>query len=343
MNRILLIAALAAVLAGSALIVHYSIRDEGGAETAATQPSAEAPASEAQSATATPEDGAATAPAKPSFDVVRVKPTGEAVIAGRAAPGWTVTLTDNGAPMGEVTADQNGEWVFVPETPLAPGNHELSLTARPPDGGESLISDDLVVVVVPQPQTDIAGQPSAETGEVLAMIVPRDGQGAATLLQVPGGPDSAAPTQGALSLDTVDYDAQGRVIVGGRAEPGAEVRVYIDNGLAARTIAGTDGRWAVTPDDPVPPGLHQLRVDQVDGQGKVTARVESPFEMAPVELATNGTIVVQPGNSLWRIARRSYGEGLLYTVIYQANRDQIRNPDLIYPGQVFLLPAPATN
>ena len=47
---------------------------------------------------------------------------------------------------------------------------------------------------------------------------------------------------------------------------------------------------------------------------------------------------MQPGNSLWRIARRNYGEGIRYTVIYQANREQIRDPDLIYPGQVFEVP-----
>ena len=51
-----------------------------------------------------------------------------------------------------------------------------------------------------------------------------------------------------------------------------------------------------------------------------------------------GTIVVQPGNSLWRIARSSYGEGINYTIIFEANKDQISNPDLIYPGQIFKLP-----
>ncbi|HCR67353.1 MAG TPA: hypothetical protein DIW38_12725, partial [Oceanicaulis sp.] len=51
-----------------------------------------------------------------------------------------------------------------------------------------------------------------------------------------------------------------------------------------------------------------------------------------------GRVIVQPGNSLWRIARRLYGEGLQYTVIYEANRDQIRDPNLIYPGQVFSAP-----
>ncbi len=60
-------------------------------------------------------------------------------------------------------------------------------------------------------------------------------------------------------------------------------------------------------------------------------------------LAKDQTFIVQPGNSLWRIARRSYGEGLRYTVIYDANKDQIRNPDLIYPGQVFVLPDNGVN
>src|SRR5690606_26338455 len=99
-------------------------------------------------------------------------------------------------------------------------------------------------------------------------------------------------------------------------------------------------------------GLHVIRVDQVDETGKVLARTETPFEQAKVRLAegsANGdgatlsaaghTIVVQPGNSLWKMARESYGAGVRYTVIYEANKDQIANPDLIYPGQVFSVPA----
>ena len=44
------------------------------------------------------------------------------------------------------------------------------------------------------------------------------------------------------------------------------------------------------------------------------------------------------GDSLWQISRRTYGNGKRYTVIYDANRDQIRDPDLIYPGQIFVMP-----
>jgi nucleoid-associated protein YgaU len=82
-----------------------------------------------------------------------------------------------------------------------------------------------------------------------------------------------------------------------------------------------------------------MRVDQIGRDGRVTERVESPFLRAErVELPADQAFIVQPGNSLWRIARRTYGEGPRYTVIYEANRTQIRDPDLIYPGQVFALP-----
>ena len=49
-------------------------------------------------------------------------------------------------------------------------------------------------------------------------------------------------------------------------------------------------------------------------------------------------IVIQPGNNLWRLSRQIYGKGMMYTVIYEANKSQIRKPGLIYPGQVFLTP-----
>ncbi|MBS0564700.1 MAG: LysM peptidoglycan-binding domain-containing protein, partial [Proteobacteria bacterium] len=50
-------------------------------------------------------------------------------------------------------------------------------------------------------------------------------------------------------------------------------------------------------------------------------------------------ITVQPGFTLWGIARKSYGDGFLYVRVYEANKDQIRDPDLIYPGQVFTVPS----
>ena len=64
---------------------------------------------------------------------------------------------------------------------------------------------------------------------------------------------------------------------------------------------------------------------------------------APVEVKPPAQVIIQPGNNLWKLSRKIYGKGIMYTVIFEANKDQIRKPGLIYPGQVFLTPdAPKT-
>ena len=75
-------------------------------------------------------------------------------------------------------------------------------------------------------------------------------------------------------------------------------------------------------------------------EGKVTARIEAPFTRSePLKKFRSDTfVVVQPGNSLWLIARRELGGGIRYSVIYAANKHQIKDPDLIYPGQILAVP-----
>ncbi|HEV7367594.1 LysM peptidoglycan-binding domain-containing protein [Arenibaculum sp.] len=299
--------------------------------------------------------------AGPSFDVVRVNPAGDAVIAGRAAPDARVTVFDGAQEIGTVTADRRGEWVLLPEQPLAPGDRELSLAALAPGAEAEKPSETVVVLAVPEP--------AAGTG-TLAVEMPRTGPGPSTVLQAPPArtapvsvaslpaaaaapaaaaepvrvaepaAESAGPGPGGVSVDVVDYSEEGSVNVGGRASPGADVQVYLDNVLVGRAGSNRDGQWRLSPEEPVEPGRYTLRADQVDGGGRVTARAEIPFQMAelPADPGAGQNIVVQPGNSLWRIARRTYGAGMQYTVIYEANQGQIRDPDLIYPGQIFALP-----
>ena len=69
-----------------------------------------------------------------------------------------------------------------------------------------------------------------------------------------------------------------------------------------------------------------------------TSTQEASEQPSQQPVAKVGRVVIQPGNNLWRISRIIYGKGHEYTVIYQANRDAIRNPDLIYPGQIFTTP-----
>ena len=87
-------------------------------------------------------------------------------------------------------------------------------------------------------------------------------------------------------------------------------------------------------------GQHKLRLDRLAKDGRPIARLELPFERSSCSPATGDTrrLVVVQGDSLWNIARAHYGDGMHHTLIFGANKDQIRNPDLIYPGQVFSLP-----
>lgn len=358
----------------------------GSATTAPGATGAPGTASESATATGQPdgsvggttiltEDQVAALPAirAPSFDVVRVNELGDAVIAGRAEPRSVVILYDGDREIGRVVADSRGEWVYVSDRPLSPGQHEIGLLAQ--SGPQSRLSDQVVVLIAPEPRQDIAGRPSegdAEREKPLALLVPRDEIGATTVLQSPpaavggqgveqpasgpgradiasssdappaGGADSggATGTGAPVSIDVVDYDESGRLIVSGRSAPETDVRLYLDNEYVGTARTGVDGSFQVQPADPVEPGVYALRVDEVSEAGAVTARAETPFQRADEVAALPGfrRVVVQPGNSLWRLARRVYGQGIQYTVIYQANTGQIRNPDLIYPGQIFNVP-----
>ncbi|WP_395017613.1 Ig-like domain-containing protein [Dongia sp.] len=324
---------------------------------AAQTPAAQTPAAGGeQVAAAAPTPTPAPAPeVKPSFDVVRVNPNGDAVIAGRAAPGTKITLLDNGQPVGSAEADDRGEWVLLPDSAVDPGQHKFSVRATD-EGGKSLDSEKEVIVVVPKPAEDIAGQPVTKPSGALALEVPKDGEGPTQLLNSPGAasatppaPVTAAAQEGSaapepqappLSLDTIDYTQDGRAMLSGHTLPGGDLLLYLDNGSMGNAKADSAGRWTFVPEQKSPAGDHKLRVDLVDGSGKVQARVEVPFsqpDFSSVAL-TDDSVIVQPGNSLWRIARRTYGNGVQYTVIYEANKDHIRDPDLIYPGQIFNLP-----
>ncbi|SEH28771.1 LysM peptidoglycan-binding domain-containing protein [Magnetospirillum fulvum] len=257
---------------------------------------------------------------RPSFDVVRIGTEGNSVLAGRAQPGAQVIILDGGTELGRVTADPRGEWVFVPEGALPPGGRELRLRAVNPDG-EVLESGDPVVLVVP------------ERGGGAALALKTAPTGGTTLLQGPGG-----LTSGALSLDLVDHDDKGRLFASGKAPAGGRVQFYIDDRFIGRAEADAEGAWRIAGTRPDGES-HRLRVDLVDPKGKVLARIETPWTPgAPLARLGAGEVVVSPGTSLWRIARRVYGEGVAYTAIFTANRDRISNPDLIYPGQVFTLP-----
>ncbi|MCA3279702.1 MAG: LysM peptidoglycan-binding domain-containing protein [Roseomonas sp.] len=334
---------------------------------APTPPGLASPSTEA----ARPDPNAASpavAMIPPRFDVVRVGARGSAVVAGRAAPGAEVILfADNGRELGRARADRRGEFVILPAEPLPPGAMELSLRARL--GDQEMAGPDTVVLMVPdtaaqtaeaqrpaptpepspsaqaqapqQPQpTPPDATPPAPTGPLAVLIPGRSEATAPRLLQVPE-PAPAAGTAPRLGIDSVEYDQGGSMRFAGAAPPGARLRLYVDDQHIGEAVADALGRWAFQPENQPSIGRHRLRIDQVSpADGRVLARAEVPFqrEELPAEAFAQQRIVVQPGNNLWRIARATYGRGIRFTVIYQANKEQIADPNKIYPGQVFTLP-----
>ncbi|MEM9725542.1 MAG: LysM peptidoglycan-binding domain-containing protein [Pseudomonadota bacterium] len=289
----------------------------------------------------------------PEFDVVRIAPDGAAVLAGRAAPGAQVTVLVDGQRAATAEADQLGEFVAtlppLRDAAAAGAGRRIDLSARNPDG-TVVASLAPVIVAAPAPAANRAPVSGAEPGPVEADPAQASERppGPPPVVALRPGPDGgveilqpAAPREGQqVTVDAVTYPERGGLSVSGRGAPGESVRVYINNRLEAETRVTAAGVWTVGITREVAPGRYILRVDQLAADGALSARAETPFERASPEdiRVADGAVVVQPGNNLWRIAAYLYGDGAQYTVIFGENRGQIRDPDLIYPGQILTLP-----
>ena len=335
---------------------------------------------------APPAQADAEQPAPPVFDVVRVEPTGDAVIAGRAVPGAVVELLRNGAAHDRSTADAGGQFAMVPPA-LTPGTHDLSLVQTLKDG-RRVASVQSVTVSVPDKATGEVVVALAAPNRPTQLLTPPK---AAPAVPPPQTVAGAPAVRAGVAVLTVEAEDTGRLFATGSAAAGAHVRLYLNDTYLATATASPEGRWSFTIRRGVGPGSYRVRADDVElASGRVLSRAEVPFEFArraasapvagtvapappqptapgsqarpPVPAVTPSPVAaaVQPGptgnttadavvaeirtasvtrgDSLWRISKRVYGDGLRYTVIYTANAPQIREPNLIYPGQVFVLP-----
>jgi nucleoid-associated protein YgaU len=290
-------------------------------------------------------DGAAitqtTADASGSFAV-----TAEVIAADTPR---SLTFSEDGAP-------PSGEAVLVRAGAGAPTEPVVVADAAPDVAPDAAVADEAVaetapVVVADAEDTDEAADASADAASMAeasdvatvavsgpAIIV--DAQGARVL-----GPGLRVMDR--VALDAITYDTAGGVQLAGRAPGDGTLQVYVDNLPVVAGTVGPQGDWRVTLPQ-INAGTYTLRIDEVAADGTVASRVETQFRReAPENIAalrtgtggmTVATQTVQPGNTLWAIARDNLGEGIMYVDLFEANADQIRDPDLIYPGQVFVIP-----
>lgn len=300
---------------------------------------------------------AADAEAVARFDTLRVTPAGALTLAGDVAPGARVELLLDGVVIDTVTANAQGDFAAVTSAAPSAEPRILQLRVTGADGVARLSEESLTVAPSPLAVARAATAKGAAPDTVAAEVA-----AAQVLAETPllTGSDGAARLLAGVSetlvIDTLALSDDGTVTISGRGAPkGALLRAYVDNAEVGLVQGAADGRFAMRL-PAAAPGPHVLRVDALDAAGKVLARAEQRFEglappppepalAAPAAPAAEGTaparsrmVTVAPGSTLWAIASARYGDPLLYVQIFEANRGQIRDPDLIYPGQVFTLP-----
>ncbi len=243
----------------------------------------------------------------PHFDVVRVEPSGEAVVAGKGDPNAKVQLLASGKVVAETKADANGHFVLLPP-PLLPGNHALTLRqsagANPPaDSTESVAvsipakGSGQVVVALAEPGKPtklLSGPPATAAANPEAANPDRSKQDTskqetskqetAMAKPDPGAPPAAIKrADHGLAIRSVELENGNGFFASGAAAPGTRVQIYLNGAHLADVVAGPDGQWSVTLKKGLTGGHYAVRADAGE-RDKVTARVEVPFDV-PVAMA----------------------------------------------------------
>lgn len=257
-----------------------------------------------------------------SFDVVRITRKGDAVIAGRSRPNEEIIIFDGDVKLANIVADINGEWVWISESPLKPGIKRLFLSIID-DNGDQINSDQTVIVYL---ESNDLNNPfvlkSSIKGENQSLLL--------NLEQINEG----------VVLDLVEYSPIGNIMLSGRSESNIELNFFLNNKKIGNTKTDDWGFWSFVSDKNMKFGKHDLRIDSFSNKGllSITTPIFNEKMSRIINSLENKKIIVQPGNSLWRIARKTLGGGIMYSEIYKKNKFQIQNPDLIFPGQIFDIP-----
>jgi nucleoid-associated protein YgaU len=262
-----------------------------------------------------PETNAAANPRVPSFDVLRVEPDGSTVIAGSAEPNAKLEIVDGEKVVTTTNAGPSGDFAAVLDNPLPPGDHELVLRATGKDG-KAVNSEEVATVSVPKDNSTqvlamvskpgaasrIITAPSAKQGRVTAGE--QDASAADTQAKTTDKPaattdaklqqdgtaiTSANPAAGTATPPAAKVEADqdvmvnaveienDHIFVAGTAKPNAKVRAYADDKLIGENVAGADGHFVVDGPMPLAVGDHKIRVDVLDGAGKVVVRTSVNF------------------------------------------------------------------
>ncbi len=262
-----------------------------------------------------------------------VEPSNGSELSGTAEPGSSVTLTDgNGNPIGQTTADANGNWSFTPSTPLPDGT-VVNVVARDAAGNSSPPASVTVDAVAPatptvDPSNGTTLSGTAEPGSSVTLTdgngnpigqVTADGSGNWTFTPstpLPNGtvvnatatdPSGNASSPASVTVDAVApatpvVNPSNGTTLSGTAEPGATVTLTDGNGNPiGQVTADGSGNWSFTPGTPLANGT-VVNATASDPTGNTSApastTVDSVAPAAPVVNPSNGAEIsgtAEPG------------------------------------------------
>ena len=308
-------------------------------------------------------------PAAPlTIDLARVKPDGAAVFAGTAAPNAKIRIFEGDILLGETITNANGEWVIVLEKSLAAGQHLISVAMERSDGTTEMADRSLaveiyqdtetkpLVALLPETATEVPvliqspddvdkAKPAATaSGSIVADAAKADAATLETAEPAPAKPQAnnqiAASQIAALAPSAIVWRDASRVLISGTSRGGVRVAVNDAKGQFGEALVLVDGAWQVAGSLDMDIAVNQLRFALFDDANQIIARYDLPVKARDLAKGQDGSplVVVNKGDMLWRIAYHQLGEGVKYVDIVRRNQQDIADPDLIYPKQIFAVP-----
>jgi nucleoid-associated protein YgaU len=281
-------------------------------------------------------------PAAPlTIDLARVKPDGAAVLAGTAAPNAKIRIFEGDILLGETIANANGEWVIVLEKSLAAGRHLISVAMERSDGTTEMADRNLAVEIYQDRETKplVALLPETAT-EVPVLIQSPDDADTANPAAAASGKAQANRQIAALAPSAIVWRDASRILISGTSKGGVRVTVNDAKGQFGEALILADGAWQVAGSLDMDIAVNQLRFALFDDANQIIARYDLPVKARDLAKGQDGSplVVVNKGDMLWRIAYQQLGDGVKYVDIVRRNKQNITDPDLIYPKQIFAVP-----
>ncbi len=281
----------------------------------------------------------------PEVDIIRVKPSGEFLIAGSAKPKSKINLNNNGKILLSTDVDEKGNWVLVSEKPFKDGDQMLIIDQVNHDGTK-ISSKEVIVTKISKNKNlkPIVFALPNEDGGILKVIqkskmkIEKVASGK-TSLSISDSKKGVSSGSGFKVLG-IFFDEIGRVSITGIANYGNAIEILINGKKEKPYLLNSNKEWTIKSKQNLTFGQHLLTANLLDVNGSLLKKITFPFLRAeiPKGVSAEDYVIIKPGDMLWTISYRVYGNPWKYVEIFDENKDQISNPDLIFPGQIFTLP-----